>query len=318
MVDIMASNPLRSRNLISVKDMEIDGIELVLKESAKMQSLLKEGRSGKNTDLLRNKIMAVLFFEPSTRTRLSFESAMQRLGGGVIGFADPSTSSSIKGESLEDTVKVVSAYSDVIVLRHPKEGVMEEAVGYSDVPIINAGDGTGQHPTQALIDLFTIKIEKNRLNKLNIALIGDLKHARTTHSLAYALAMFGNDLTLIAPPELQMPHNITYELENSYGIEIKRSDSLEQALGADVVYIPRVQRERFADLAQYKRFAEYYRVNKTFLSRADADIMIMSPLPRTTEISREVDATKNAAYFKQAAYGVPVRMAILNLILGEQ
>lgn len=306
-------NPLSSSNLISIKDLDKSTIELVLKESSRMHSLLAERKS---TDMLKNKIMATLFYEPSTRTRLSFESAMQRLGGGVIGFADAGTTSTSKGESLEDTIKVVSAYADVIVLRHPQEGAARMAVEHSDVPVINAGDGAGQHPTQALLDLFTIKLEKKKLEGLNVALVGDLRNARTSHSLAYALALFGNDLTFIAPEALQMQKEIVDDIKKQYGVSVRSTDSLEKALSADVVYIPRVQKERFSSLKEYNRFADYYKVNKDFLSKADADIIIMSPLPRVNEISREIDNTKNAVYFKQAAYGVPVRMAILKMILG--
>jgi aspartate carbamoyltransferase catalytic subunit len=310
----MASRGIGVRNLISITDLDRKAVELILKESESMSMLLAEKRS---IDPLRNRIMATLFFEPSTRTRLSFESAMQRLGGGVIGFADAATSSATKGESLEDTIKVVSAYADIIVLRHPVKGAVQEAAKYADVPLINAGDGAGHHPTQAIMDLFTIKMEKKRLEGLNVAIVGDLKNARTSHSLAYALAMFGNELTLIAPEQLQMQDEIVNDIKRTYGTKIRKSDSFELALNADVVYIPRVQKERFSNLREYRRFANHYQVNKAFLSRADADVIVMSPLPRINEISREVDATKNAVYFKQAAYGVPVRMAILRMMLGK-
>jgi aspartate carbamoyltransferase catalytic subunit len=307
------ANPLLGKSLTSIKELDKGAVERILEESAVM---LKAYESGARLNALHGKILANLFYEPSTRTRMSFESAMLRLGGGTIGFADPSTSSSTKGETLADTVKVVSGFADIIVLRYPEKGAAKEAAAHADVPVVNAGDGAGEHPTQTLYDLFTIKMEKKRLHGLNVALVGDLKYGRAIHSIAYALALFGNDMTFIAPKQLQMPEGITKELKDEYGIGITESDSLESALDADVVYIPRVQRERFPDPEEYRRFANYYVIDKKFLSRANKEIRIMSPLPRVTEISTEIDNTKNAVYFKQSAYGVPVRMAILNLILG--
>lgn len=305
---------LFQKDLLSINQLTKGQILSLLKEAGFMLDALKKR---KRLDTLGGMIMATLFFEPSTRTRLSFESAMQRLGGGVLGIADANTSSMMKGESLEDTIKVVSAYADIIVLRHPDQGAAKTAAGFADIPVINAGDGAGQHPTQALMDLFTIKSEKKKLEGLKVALVGDLKYARSSHSLAYGLALFGNDLTLIAPKSLQMETAMVNDLSRKYGIEINKSDSLESALDADVVYIPRVQKERFPNLGEYQKFADYYRINREFLSKADSDIIIMSPLPRLTEISKEIDKMKNAVYFKQAANGVPVRMAILKSMLTE-
>jgi aspartate carbamoyltransferase catalytic subunit len=306
--------PLR-RGLISIKDLTKEQIEAVLSESAKM---LNACQCGADVNYLDNKIMATLFFEPSTRTRLSFESAMQRLGGGVIGFADPSSSSSMKGESLADTVRIVSSYSDIIVLRHPMEGAASEASASSLVPVINAGDGTGEHPTQALLDLFTIKMEKGRLGKLKVAVVGDLKNGRTVHSLAYALALFGNQILFIAPKKLQVPDEVLSGLSRRYSGMVEKSESLESALDADVIYMTRMQKERFASPDEYGLFANYYSINRKFLSRANDEVILMHPLPRVGEISPEVDGMKNSVYFKQAAYGVPVRMAILNMIIGQQ
>ncbi len=300
------------KGLLSIKDLTTKEITSVLSESERMLEIC---RSGKKADYLSNKIMATLFFEPSTRTRLSFESAMQRLGGGIIGFADPSSSSTMKGESLADTVKIVSSYSDVIVLRHPREGAANEAARYATVPIINAGDGAGEHPTQALLDLFTIKKEKGRLQGLKIAVVGDLKNGRTVHSLAYALARFENDVTFIAPKQLQVPGNIVSSLNREHGSRVETSESLDAAKDADVIYMTRVQEERFKSRAEYAQFANYYNINKGFLSRANDDVIIMHPLPRVKEISPEVDSMKNSVYFKQASYGVPVRMAILKMML---
>lgn len=311
---IIAERTLSGRSILSIKDLSKEQISSILAESEAMLADLERGRP---LDYLKNRIMATLFFEPSTRTRLSFESAMQKLGGGVIGFADPGSSSAVKGESLADTVKVVSSYADIIVLRHPKEGSARKAAEHAEVPIINAGDGAGEHPTQALIDLFTIKMEKSRIKGLTVAIVGDLKYGRAIHSLAYALALFGSNLTLIAPDELQAPDSFVNELREGYGIGIEKASTIEKALDADVVYIPRVQKERFSDPGQYKKFADYYKVNREFLSRANGDIIIMSPLPRVTEISPEIDNMKNSVYFRQAAYGIPVRMAILKMILGR-
>ncbi len=308
-------SPSFQKGLLSIKDLSTNEIDAVLSESERM---LKVCRSGIKADHLRNMIMATLFFEPSTRTRLSFESAMQRLGGGIIGFADPSSSSTMKGETLADTVKIVSSYSDVIVLRHPRDGAAREAAGFADVPIINAGDGAGEHPTQALLDLFTIRKEKRKLQGLKIAVVGDLKNGRTVHSLAYALARFKNDVTFIAPRQLQVPADIVSSLNEKYGQRVEMSESLDAALDADVIYMTRVQEERFKSKAEYLQFANYYNINRNFLSRSRNDVTIMHPLPRVREISPEVDSMKNSAYFRQASYGVPVRMAILKMMLSEK
>ncbi len=310
----MAGDWLKGKNLLSIKQLSKPQIESIMSQSETMLHALERRE---RLTYLQNMIMATLFFEPSTRTRLSFESAMQRLGGGVIGFADSSTTSTVKGESLADTIEVVSSYADIIAIRHPQIGSAEEAAAHSRVPVINAGDGAGQHPTQALLDMFTIKMEKGRIEGLKVAIIGDLKNARTSRSLAYTLALFGNDLTFIGPKALQMPKEVSSELTKDYGINIETSDSLSAALNADVIYIPRIQKERFADINEYKKYAaNYYTINKKFLSKATRDPIIMSPLPRITEISREIDNMKNSVYFKQASYGIPVRMAILKMILG--
>ena len=310
------SDALSGRNLLSIKDLSKSQVEAIIKESELMLEAMKKHAK---LSYLQNMILATLFFEPSTRTRLSFESAMQRLGGGVIGFADASTTSSTKGESLADTMEVVSTYADAIVIRHPNIGSAEVAAAHSRVPVINAGDGAGQHPTQALLDLFTIKVEKKKIKGLNVAIIGDLKNARTSKSLAYILAMFGNDLTLIGPKSLQMQKDTADELKEKYAINVKTSESLDAALDSDVIYIPRIQKERFADPEEYKKYAaNYYTIDKKFIEKSRHDPIIMSPLPRITEISHEIDGMKNSVYFKQASYGVPVRMAVLKMILYGQ
>ncbi len=308
------ANKLFGKNLISLTELDKDTVESILAESAAMNKLLEEKRS---TDVLKNRIMAALFFEPSTRTRLSFETAMLRLGGGTIGFSDASTTSTIKGETLSDTIKVVSSYADIIVIRHPKAGAATEAAKYSDVPVINGGDGAAEHPTQALYDLFTIKMQKKKLEGMKVAIVGDMKNTRPIHSFAYGVAMFNNDITFISPQQLQIPTEMEKDLVKRYGVKIKKSDSIDDAKDADVVYIPRIQKERFSDPKQYEKFAHYYTINKKFLSKANDDIIVMSPLPRLTEISTDIDDMKNSVYFKQAAYGVPVRMAILKMILSK-
>jgi len=304
---------LRGKDLISFKDLSKGQVISILNES---ESMLRALTRRAKLEYLENRIMATAFFEPSTRTRLSFESAMQRLGGGVIGFSDVNTTSSVKGESLADTIRVVASYADIIVLRHPKAGAALEAAEYSDVPVINAGDGSAEHPTQALYDLFTIKMQKRRLSGMSVAIVGDLKNARTVHSFAYAVAMFKNNIKFIAPEQLQASGEMVEDLEDNYGIEIEKSDSLDEAKEADVIYIPRMQKERFLDPEEYKRFANYYTINKKFLSKANDDIIVMSPLPRLGELPVEIDNLKSSVYFKQVAYGVPVRMAVLKLILG--
>lgn len=303
-------NPLFMKNLLSIKDLDKDSVLGIIGESGKMQKLLEARTLPK---LLDGRIMATLFYEPSTRTRLSFEAAMQRLGGGVIGFADKSSSSAMKGESLADTVQAVSSYADVIVLRHDEAGATRGAARFSDVPIINAGDGIGEHPSQTLVDLFTINSEKGKLDGLKIAIVGDLKNGRAAHSLAHALEMFENDVVFIAPKELQMPNEICYELEKSCAVE--KTDSLNAALDADIVYMTRIKREWFPSYQEYLKLSGRYVVDGRFLEKAGKDVTIMSPLPRVDEISNEIDGRDNAAYFRQAANGVPVRMAILKQIL---
>ncbi len=307
------ANSLKGRDLLSINELTKGQIGAVL---SRANDMLDSLRSHSGLDSLQNMIMATLFYEPSTRTRLSFESAMQRLGGGVIGFSDPATSSTMKGEDLPDTIKVVSSYSDIIVLRHPEEGAAAIAAEYSDVPVINAGDGVGQHPTQALLDLFTISKEKGKISGLDVAMVGDLKNGRTVHSLAYALSMFGNHITFISPKQLAAPDKILSDL-NREGAGIRSSESLDDAANADVIYMTRIQKERFNDVDEYRRFSNYYTIDEKFLNRAKEDVIVMHPLPRLTEISKKIDGTRNSAYFRQAAYGVPVRMAILDMIMNR-
>ena len=265
-------------------------------------------------DELRGKVLATLFFEPSTRTRLSFEAAMLRLGGRVISVAEARSSSAAKGESLHDTIKTVEGYADVIVLRHPQIGAAEEAARATDVPILNAGDGAGQHPTQSLLDLYTIIKEQGKVDGLTITLAGDLKNGRTVHSLADLLANYNVGFVFVSPEALRMPNEIVERL-HAKGIAIRESESLTDAIPAcDVLYMTRIQRERFADPGEYERLKDAYVLTREMLSAAGESITIMHPLPRVNEIATDVDDHPGAAYFRQAANGVPIRMALLALV----
>ena len=259
--------------------------------------------------------MATLFYEPSTRTRLSFESAMKRLGGQVIGFSEPNSSSVSKGESLGDTIRTVSSYVDVIVMRHPQFGAANEAVKYTEVPFINAGDGGNQHPTQTLTDLLTIKSLKGNLENHTIGLCGDLKNGRTVHSLVKAMARYKNTkFVFISPKELEMPEYIKEAIK---GHEYYETTNLDEAIEKlDVLYMTRVQQERFEDKAEYDRLKDYYILNKAKLNHAKKDMLVMHPLPRVNEIDTDVDADERAVYFKQAKYGMFVRMALITRLLG--
>ncbi len=272
---------------------------------------------GKNhNNVLDGKVLSSLFFEPSTRTRLSFESAMNRLGGRVIGFSDPSGTSQKKGESLADTIRMADSYSDAIVIRHPQEGAARLAAEFADVPVLNAGDGAGSHPTQCLLDLFTILNEKKKIQNNKVILLGDLKYGRTVHSLAYALSLYGAELTFVSPASLKMPNEVINECK-TLGVEPISTSNLEKAIkDADVLYVTRIQKERFPDAEEYNRVVGIYKIDNNLLEKAKKDLIVMHPLPRVTEIHPEVDSTSHAVYFKQAFNGVPVRMALLSLVMG--
>jgi aspartate carbamoyltransferase catalytic subunit len=303
----------KNRDIISIKDFSKEEIEFILEYTKRM---IPYANAEKHTTLLNQYILANLFFEPSTRTRLSFESAMHRLGGNVIGFADSIGTSLKKGESLADTIRMADSYSDVIVIRHPQEGAARLAAEFSEVPILNAGDGAGQHPTQCLLDLFTILTEKKKIKGNKVALLGDLKYGRTVHSLAYALSLFKADLTFVSPEMLKMPKEVINECKE-FGVEPVSTSNLEKAIKEiDVLYVTRIQKERFPDAEEYNRVVGSYKVDNTLLKQAKQDLIIMHPLPRVVEIDPEVDKTKHALYFKQAFNGLPVRMALLSLILG--
>jgi aspartate carbamoyltransferase catalytic subunit len=302
-------------DIVSIRDLSKEQIDTVLDLSEKM---IPYAKGEKFTKALDGRILANLFFEPSTRTRMSFESAISRLHGRSIDMGVPSMTSMVKGETLADTIRMVESYSDVIVLRHPHEGAARLAARFSSKPVINAGDGAGQHPTQTLLDLFTIRRSKKSIDGIKVAMVGDLKYGRTVHSLAEALTIFGADLTFVAPSTLQMPKETLKQVEK-YGGKPKLKSKLSEVIAdADVLYITRIQRERFPDVAEYQKVAGTYRVDNSLLREAKSDLIVMHPLPRVDEIAPEVDSTPHAKYFEQAFNGVPVRMALLSLVLGGE
>jgi len=300
----------RDRSIVSIRDMSIEDLTKVVETTQRV-------KEGEFSGFLEGRTVATLFFEPSTRTRLSFESAVFKSGGSVFGIANPKASSQSKGESFADSIRTVAGYCDVIVIRHPVEGAARMASELSDIPVINAGDGANQHPTQTFLDLFTIKEQLGRLKGLRIGMMGDLKYGRTVHSLTHALAMYGNRLTFISPPTLQMPGHILKELDDlkvSYSVV----DNLEDAgeTGLDILYVTRIQKERFGDPQEYEKVAGTYRITRETMGLLGDDLRIMHPLPRVDEIAEEVDTTPNAIYFIQAHNGIPTRQALLGLVTG--
>jgi aspartate carbamoyltransferase catalytic subunit len=272
------------------------------------------------SDVCKGKVLATLFYEPSTRTRLSFESAMLRLGGSVMGFSSADSSSAAKGESVADTIRTIACYADIAAMRHPKEGAPKVAAMATDMPVINGGDGGHQHPTQTLTDLLTIRSLKGKLDNFTIGLCGDLKFGRTVHSLIKALSRFSNiKFILISPEELRVPEYITHEILRKNNIEYKEVEKLEDIMGElDVLYMTRVQKERFFNEADYIRLKDSYILDMEKLEAAKSDMIIMHPLPRVNEISVEVDKDPRAAYFKQAKYGMYVRMSLIMKLLGVE
>ncbi|MBN1156477.1 aspartate carbamoyltransferase [Candidatus Woesearchaeota archaeon] len=299
----------KGRDIISIRDFKKDEILYVLRMAKGMEEK-------KLPELLKGKVLATLFFEPSTRTRLSFESAMSKLGGKVIGFADTSITSISKGESLSDTIRIVEGYSDAIVMRHPVEGAARLAAEAASIPIINGGDGSNQHPTQTFLDLYTILKTKKTLNNLHIGFLGDLKYGRTVHSLVDAMSHFNARMYFISPESLRMPEDLLEELK-AKGIKfVEETDLLKVSGSLDVLYNTRIQKERFPDELEYKKVKGAYRLDKGFLSHIKPDLKILHPLPRVDELSPELDSTPNAVYFEQAKNGIPVREALLALVLG--
>ncbi len=303
---------LQGRDIISIEDLSHPEIDRILSVSEKMIGIQKKG-----SNLCEGKILANLFFEPSTRTRMSFDSAMCRLGGKVVGFSDASTTSLKKGEILSDTVRMAASYSDIIVMRHPSEGAARVAADASASPVINAGDGGHQHPTQTLMDLFTIQKEKRKIDGLKVGLFGDLKYGRTVHSLAYALSLYSKvKIYCISPAALKMPQYVLSKL-SAKGVSTSENEKVEDVISElDILYATRVQKERFGSEKEYIEAKSSYVINAGVMSRAKKDMILMHPLPRIDEIAYEVDSDPRAAYFRQAAYGVPVRMALIALLLG--
>lgn len=299
------------KHIISIKDFSREEIDFVL---AKSQIMEKKLNSNKTGSLMKDKILATLFFEPSTRTRMSFEAAIKRLGGTSIGFNLSEITSEVKGETVIDTVRIAEGYADIIVIRHPVEGSSRLASEYVEIPLINGGDGANQHPTQTLLDLYTIKKEFGKIDNLDICIVGDLKYGRTVHSLVNALENYDVNLMLISPDELKMSRNLVKELEDK-GIKVEETNKLNLQ-GCDVIYATRIQKERFPDPQEYERVKDAYVLNLTTIQGIKDNAIIMHPLPRVTEISAEIDKTKYARYFQQARNGLPVRMALLCLVSG--
>ncbi|MCX5837690.1 MAG: aspartate carbamoyltransferase [Deltaproteobacteria bacterium] len=304
---------LKGKDILHGNQFSKEDIDTILQVAAGFE---KDLQNKDSLPLLPGKIMAALFFEPSTRTRLSFETAMLRLGGGVISVASAESSSVAKGETVVDTAKTVAQYADVIVMRHPRIGSAKEAADAVSIPVLNAGDGAGQHPTQALLDIYTIQQEVGSLNDLSISLVGDLKNGRTVHALVELLSLFKARLFLVSPALLRMPEEISSRLK-AKGLAIIETDDLAEAASqSDLVYMTRIQKERFANVSDYEAVQGSYIINAKFLERLKKKITILHPLPRVDEIHPEVDTYPGAAYFRQVRNGVYVRMALLAMVMG--
>lgn len=306
---------LKGRSLIEPMDLSLEELDEILNLADEIIA-----NPSDYADVCRGKVLSTMFYEPSTRTRLSFEAAMLRLGGSVMGFSSAESSSAAKGESVADTIRTVACYADIAAMRHPKEGAPMIAAMSTDMPVINAGDGGHQHPTQTLTDLLTIRSLKGRLNNLTVGICGDLKFGRTVHSLIKALSRYSNvKFVLISPEELRIPEYIREEILIKNGIEFEEVERLESVMDElDVLYMTRVQRERFFNEADYIRLKDSYILNAEKLEKAKDDMIVLHPLPRVNEISVEVDKDPRACYFKQARYGMYVRMALIMKLLGVE
>ena len=309
-MSILKGKDILHGNQFSKKD-----IEAIINFASNFEKELKKKDS---LTLLKGKILATLFYEPSTRTRLSFETAMQRLGGGAISMGSIEGSSVAKGETLVDTVRTVSQYADIIVIRHPRTGSAKEAADAAPIPVINAGDGTGQHPTQALLDIYTIKKELGSLKNLTITMVGDLKYGRTAHALVELLSLYQTRLFFVSPGTLRMPEEITISLRGKGMEVIETEDMFKAASESSLIYMTRIQKERFENLSEYERVKGYYIIDEKFLKGLKKKITILHPLPRVNEINPEVDTYPGAAYFRQVRNGVFVRMALLAMIFGKR
>ncbi len=300
------------RHLIEPEDFSLEEIEELVDTGLKMYADPKAYNKA-----CENKILASLFFEPSTRTKFSFDSAMMRLGGNVIGFSDADTSSAKKGESLADTIRVMGYYADLIVMRHPKEGAPKLASQYSSIPVVNAGDGGHQHPTQTLTDLITIKKYKGTISGHTVAFCGDLKYGRTVHSLIRTLARFGTKkFMLVSPEELKLPSTLKRQLVDKYGVELVEVPYIEDVIDSiDILYMTRIQKERFFNEADYLKLKNSFKLTREKLKTAKSDMIVMHPLPRVNEIAYDVDDDPRAVYFEQSEMGVYVRMALIAKLL---
>jgi aspartate carbamoyltransferase catalytic subunit len=310
------TNTLNGKDILRTDQFTLEEIELIMSTAERFDLVMRSGGTLSN---MNGKTLATLFYEPSTRTRLSFETAMLRLGGKVISVADgASSSSAAKGETLYDTGKMIAAYADVAAIRHPTIGSAAELAEGASIPVINGGDGAGQHPTQALLDLYTIRREKGRVEGLTVALVGDLKYGRTVHSLSALLGKLGARFYFVSPKALAMPADITSGLRQQ-GVEIVETGELgEAAARSDVLYMTRIQRERFSDPSEYERLRNSYILDSAVLALSKPGAIVLHPLPRLDEIATEVDSYPGAAYFRQAANGVPVRMALIALVTSRE
>ena len=301
-------------NLVTMDDLTNDDIVAVLDDAEKLVPVAKGDIL---LPLLQGKVLANMFFENSTRTRMSFETAMKRLGGSVLNFSSVGTSVS-KGETLYDTMQMIDGYADIAAIRHPRQGAAQYSADAVGIPILNAGDGAGNHPTQTMLDLFTIRQAHGTLDGLNVVLVGDLRYGRTVHSLSHALVRFGASLTLVSPASLKMPEEIVSDLK-AHGAEVTETESLDEQISeADIIYMTRIQKERFPDEEEYAKVAGIYRIEASSLKSAKKGMIIMHPLPRVDEIAASVDSTEFAKYFQQAFNGVPTRMALLCRSLGVE
>jgi aspartate carbamoyltransferase len=303
----------KGRDILSTEDLSKEDLLAIMKVTAQMEQLVQKVHV---SDLLADQVVAIIFLEPSTRTRLSFETAVRRLGARSITVADAKSSSASKGESLADMARTVEGYVDCIVVRQPQTGgakIMADAV---EIPVLNGGDGSGQHPTQALLDLYTIQKEKGTLENLTVGMVGDLKYGRTVHSLSYALSPFNPSYIYCSPKDLAMPDQVTADVKKM-GIPLEESEDINEALQADILYMTRIQRERFDDPAEYERLKGSYVLTRELVQKAKKGIVVMHPLPRVDEITTDVDDLPNAAYFRQAHNGVYLRMALLAMVLGR-
>ncbi len=300
---------MKKKSLVSINDFSKE-------EFVRILDLASEFEKEPTREILKDYVIATLFFEPSTRTRLSFETAISRLGGKIVGFSDSSSTSTSKGETLKDSIRIVSNYSDLIVMRHPLEGAARLASEYASVPIVNAGDGANQHPTQTLLDMYSIRKTQGRLDNLNIFLVGDLKYGRTVHSLLMAMAEFNTTFYFIAPEELKMPNEYKGYLDKKGLKYIECKDFNAYLPEADIIYMTRVQQERFTDPIEYERVKNVYILQRSMLNGCRENMKVLHPLPRVNEIALDVDDAPQAYYFQQALNGVYTRQAIITHILG--